>query len=496
MVRSRPTRTALGAATRKPARRPVRDAAHVNAHACRPSFLRPRPWRPVGGGSRLGRPRRPGVAATAFVAALLAIHACDELGRRGLVATAGDWTLSEDRLAELLVLAQPFPLDSAPALALVRHWQGAASLAARFAAGDSLLGSEALAASSWLDRREALLAADREARLGAQARLSGPAAVDSVFHEGSLRLVAQVLRRVGSASSSAEQVLQRRTAERIVQALIDGGSWTDAVAESEDVDSRGASGLLGLVARGELPSGLDRAAFGLEPGQISGVVQSGAGYHVLYRPRLEEVRRLFADRLRERRLAAADAEAGERAREERAMTVARGAEEAMARIAARPIDWLDSELAMVEWEGGTLVAGVVARYVLFLSSAARAELASAEGRAQADLVGELAVRELRLADLRARGVSLESALEEAMAAAHADEMEYWTRALELDAPPAPARGALARHMETLVARRGQSRSLSPLLETWLMARASAELRERGVQAAIAKARRMLEDAGK
>ena len=463
------------------------------------SLTRLTPWRPVGGSSRLGRRRpAPGVAAAAFVVALLATCACDDLERRGLVAKTGDWTLSEDRLAELLVLAQPFPLDSAPVLALVRHWQGAASLAVRFAAGDSLLGSEALAASSWLDRREALLAADREARLGAQARLSGSAAVDSVFHEGSLRLVAHVLRRVGSASSSAEQVLQRRTAERIVQALIGGGSWTDAVAESEDVDSRGASGLLGLVARGELPAGLDGAAFRLEPGQISGVVQSGAGYHVLYRPRLEEVRRLFADRLRDRWLATADAEAAEQAREQRAMALARGAAEVMARIAVRPIEWLDSELTMAEWEGGALVAGVAARYVLFLPVASRAELAEAEDQARTDLVAELAVRELRLADLRARGALLETVLEEAMAAAHADEVEYWTRALDLDldAPAAPSRDALARHMETMVARRGQSRSLSPLFEAWLLMRAGAQLRENSVQAAIVRARRMLEGAGR
>lgn len=439
-------------------------------------------------------PRSRLALATLAFAGLLAASACDDLARRRLVATAGNWSLSEERLAELLVLAQPFPLDSASAGSLARHWQGAASLALRAAAGDSLLGSEALAAAAWLDRREALLAADREDRLGAATAL-GPNAVDSAFHESSLRLVAHVVRRVGPETSLAERALQQRTAERILQSLVDGGSWNAAVAESEDVRSRTAGGLLGLVAKGELPTTLDLAAFRLEPGQISGVVQSRAGFHVVYRPRLAEVRSLFADRLRQRRLVEADARANERERTDREMRIAPGAAEVVGRLAARPSEWLDSELTLAEWEGGALIAGDAARYAVFLPVDARAELAGAEEDAQADLVQELAVRELRLADMRERGFALDAAAEEAMAAAHADEVEYWTIALVLDAPDAPSRPGLARHMEAVVARRGQLRSLSPLFQAWLSRRADAQLRERGVMAAVVQARRMLEGAG-
>ena len=43
--------------------------------------------------------------------------------------------------------------------------------------------------------------------------------------------------------------------------------------------SRG--GLMGRFARGQLPRELEEAAFALQPGQTSGVVQTGLGYHVL-----------------------------------------------------------------------------------------------------------------------------------------------------------------------------------------------------------------------
>ena len=197
-------------------------------------------------------------------AALLCLSGCGDVARRGIVARADDWTLTEDRLAELLVLAQPYPLDSTAVHQLATHWLSGAAISLRSAAGDSLHGSEAVAASTWLTRREAILFADRQERLGNNVVLDW-AEVGTVFREGSLRLMAHVLRRVGPETSSSERLLQQRTAERLLSTLVEGGSWDQLVAESEDVDSRQAGGLLGLFGRGELPSTLDRTAFGLAP---------------------------------------------------------------------------------------------------------------------------------------------------------------------------------------------------------------------------------------
>ena len=440
----------------------------------------------------MARPAPRGLVALVGLA-LLGLAACDDLARRGLVARTGEWTLSEDRLAELLVLAQPFPLDSAATVELARHWQGVAALALRSAAGDSLLGAEALEAASWLDRREALLAADREARLATAA--PSPEAVAAAFQAGSLRLVAHVLRRVGPETSSAERVLQQRTAERILGSILEGASWNDVVAESEDAASRDAAGLLGLFARGELPSNVDRAVFQLEPGQVSGVIQTRQGFHILYRPRFEEVSRIFGARLRERRLVEADAAAGEEARATFGMELSPVAAHLIGLVAEDPDGWLDSATPLATWDGGTFAAADAARYLVFFPSSSRAELAAAAEEPKADLVRELATRELRLAGLHEQEISLDSATVAGLAEAHAEEIEYWTQALALDASDAPSRSALARQMEMVVSRQGQARSLSPLFESWLLARAGTEVRATGILAAIVKARAMLEGAG-
>jgi len=411
-----------------------------------------------------------------------------------MAARAGDWTLTEERLAELLVQAQPLPLDSAAAYRLASHWVAAAALALRSAAGDSLLGSAALEAATWLDRREAVFAADREARLGAAAAVDA-AMAETVFHEGRLRLVAHTLRRVGPETPSSRRLQQQRAAERLLSSLAEGGSWDEAVAESEDTETRSAAGLLGLFARNELPSTLDRIAFQLEPGQVSAVTQSSQGFHILYRPRYEEVGSLYTEKLRQRRLAEADSVANEEERASRGFAVVPGAPGVLARMAGSPVEWLESEQPLATWEGGRLRASVAARYLLYFPQESLAELATADEEARAVLINDLGTRELRISDAAGREHLLSPSLAQSLADVHADEIEYWSEALELGAAEAPSRSALARYMESLVSRREDRRSLPPLFEVWLLERVDHRVRARGALAAVVMARAELAEAG-
>ena len=426
--------------------------------------------------------------------ALPLLAGCGNLADRGLAARAGDWTLVEERLAELLVLAQPFPLDSAAVHEVASHWVGAAALVLRSAAGDSLLGSEALEAGIWLDRREALLTADREARLGAGAEVDAASAAE-VFREGELRLVAHTLRRAGPEASSSECLQQQRAAERLLATLVEGGSWDRVVAESEDAETRGAAGLLGLFARNELPSTLDRVVFRLEPGQV---VRCHPEQRGLPHPLPSPLRRGWI--AVHGPVAAASAGRSGRRGQRGGTGVPRfamlpGAVTVLGRMAGEPVEWLGSAHPLAEWEGGVLAASVVARYLLYFPPQSLAELAAAGEEERVTLIRDLGTRELRLADAGARAGLLSPALEEAFVQTHADEIEHWGTALELGAPDSPSRAALARYMESLVSRQTDGRSLPPLLEAWLLARTDHKVRVRGVLAAIVIARGMLAETG-
>lgn len=75
-----------------------------------------------------------------FLLGFLGLLACGE--RHGGVAARVDGrTLSVDRLAQLMVLAQPLPLTHDVAYELASHWVNLAAFSKRMAAGDSLLDS-------------------------------------------------------------------------------------------------------------------------------------------------------------------------------------------------------------------------------------------------------------------------------------------------------------------------------------------------------------------
>jgi len=94
----------------------------------------------------------------------------------------------------------------------------------------------------------------------------------------------------GQVGETADQVHARAilvtapdTAETVLAQLQAGADFaTLALTFSRDLTSRAAGGDLGWFPRGVLTTPeLEAAAFALEPGQISGVVESGLGYHVL-----------------------------------------------------------------------------------------------------------------------------------------------------------------------------------------------------------------------
>ncbi len=76
--------------------------------------------------------------------------------------------------------------------------------------------------------------------------------------------------------------LRRRDAERAEAALDRGMPFPAAAARFGEGPEADRGGLLGEVARGELPKSLNRAASRLKPGTRSRILASHWGYHILY----------------------------------------------------------------------------------------------------------------------------------------------------------------------------------------------------------------------
>jgi hypothetical protein len=163
----------------------------------------------------------------------------------------------------------------------IRAWLGAAALAPLlFAVGCTALTSppepEAPPAQT--------AAADRQAPppspapptqpQGAQDERIGASHV-LVAYKGSMRAAPTTVRSKDEARKRAEEVAQKARG---------GGDFTALVKDYSDEPGAGArGGALGMFTRNSMVKPFSDAAFNLKPGEISGVVETDFGFHVIKR---------------------------------------------------------------------------------------------------------------------------------------------------------------------------------------------------------------------
>jgi peptidyl-prolyl cis-trans isomerase SurA len=92
--------------------------------------------------------------------------------------------------------------------------------------------------------------------------------------------VSQIIKMPVVSEAAKLAALDKITA--VQQQLAAGGSFTElARTYSDDPGSRQKGGDLGFTRKGELVPGFEKAANDLKPGQISGIVESRFGYHII-----------------------------------------------------------------------------------------------------------------------------------------------------------------------------------------------------------------------
>ena len=89
----------------------------------------------------------------------------------------------------------------------------------------------------------------------------------------------------GSASSSADRS-KEEAAEQIgaLRAQIEAGaSFPDVARDNSDCPSGAQGGDLGMFGRGQMVPEFETAAFSMEVGELSDVVETAFGYHLIQR---------------------------------------------------------------------------------------------------------------------------------------------------------------------------------------------------------------------
>jgi parvulin-like peptidyl-prolyl isomerase len=91
-----------------------------------------------------------------------------------------------------------------------------------------------------------------------------------------------ILIKVNFGATEAEKKKAKEKAEQILEWLKKGEKFETLAAQySDDKQSKAMGGSLGYIKKGQMPKSFDEAAFSMKPGQISEVVETDFGYHII-----------------------------------------------------------------------------------------------------------------------------------------------------------------------------------------------------------------------
>lgn len=199
-------------------------------------------------------------------------------------ATAAGEVLTPERLAAIMTEAKGARMDPTTAQFVANLWVDF-TLFAQSVASDQLTTDSALVAEAmWPALAEARATRWHDSLLSRNAPVT-QAAVDSAYNADQMRVIQHLLIKADSAAPAAEKAAARKRADDLL-ARIRGGADFSAVAaaNSQDEGSVADSGFMPPAPKGQFVPAFDKVAWALKPGEISGIVTTGFGYHIIRRP--------------------------------------------------------------------------------------------------------------------------------------------------------------------------------------------------------------------
>lgn len=241
------------------------------------------------------------------------LAACDSLkgamtSHVDTVAQAAGTELSSERLGTMLGKAQAIPLQGPQAREIAKNlsnlWLDYHLMAEAAAKGDSLLDEKSVNKALW-----AMIAESRIRKLGETVLANPPldtANAQSRYDRGELLAAKHILIGFGGRPQPGQQVPQatkdsaRRKAEALLPQVTAANFAQLASKNSADPGSAAQGGALGVFPRGVMVPQFEQAVTSLKPGQISQLVETPFGYHIIYRPTFAEVAQQFTQSLGQR----------------------------------------------------------------------------------------------------------------------------------------------------------------------------------------------------
>lgn len=215
-----------------------------------------------------------------------------------VIEEAAGQKFTADRLADILNrIRQPMQYDTKTGSFVTDYWTDITLFAQAVATNKLTTDSALVAEAMWPTIAEATATRWIDTVLAKRAKITD-AMIDSAYKADQMRPVQHILIKADSAGPKEVKEIARRKADALLAQLKGGASFSKlAVENTEDLGSKADSGYYAPRAKGAYMPSFDKTLWSLKPGEMSGIVTTVFGYHILRRPTVTESARFWRDTL-------------------------------------------------------------------------------------------------------------------------------------------------------------------------------------------------------
>jgi parvulin-like peptidyl-prolyl isomerase len=347
------------------------------------------------------------------LAAASVLAACDGFkealsAHADVVAKAGDQELSVERLAELLGNSQ-IPLQRDVAKSVASLWVDYQLLGAAAANNDSLTDIKKIDEAMW-----SVIAQEKTRLWGSQVMKTlvktDTAAAAARYAQGDLLAARHILFAVPqSGLSQGAQDSIRRKAESIRAQATAANFAQLAQQHSMDPGSAQTGGLYAGFPKGQMVPEFEKALLALQPGQISPLVKSDFGWHIIYRPTFAEVKEQVAAAANQSGVQQAESTYFATLETRGKIEVKNDAAATVKKIAADLDAYADDRTVIATSTAGNFTAARMARWIGALPPQTRPQIAGAPDSLVTTFVKQIVRNELVLKEADSAKVTLDTA---------------------------------------------------------------------------------------
>jgi peptidyl-prolyl cis-trans isomerase D len=295
-----------------------------------------------------------------------------------LAAEAGGQQLTAQRLAQIVSSGKGARLTRETGDFVANVWVDYALLGQAVAQGKLPVDSASVAEAVWPEISELKGTHWHDTLMTRRAGVSD-AAIDSLYKAPDVRILQHILFGARADAPAAAKAAAKKKADATLARIRKGAAFDQLATElSDDAGSKADGGYLPPSPKGRFVAAFDSVGWSLAPGQVSGVVGTPFGYHIIKRPSLDEARSRLVGYLQERAGGRLDSLYMDSLAVANKIQVVSGAPTTMRQASDAPDEHRNSNETLVRYTGGALTVKDYLRWVRALPPQYTAQLKSAD----------------------------------------------------------------------------------------------------------------------